>query len=117
MSNPVRLTDDELSAVMLACQPLAPEARDGFLPPACRRAARSAPAASIAPSSSPSARSSTRPSSRARPAAQNIGEEKGRNPIISKRGRDYDLARLDRDGHAAADRHAGSLARDVFCVV
>jgi hypothetical protein len=31
MSNPVRLTDDELSAVMLACQPLAPEARDGFL--------------------------------------------------------------------------------------
>ena len=24
MSNPVRLTDDELSAVMLACQPLAP---------------------------------------------------------------------------------------------
>jgi predicted DNA-binding transcriptional regulator YafY len=31
MSNPVRLTDDELSAVMLACQPLAPEARDGLL--------------------------------------------------------------------------------------
>jgi hypothetical protein len=31
MSKPVRLTDDELSAVMLACQPLAPEARDGFL--------------------------------------------------------------------------------------
>ena len=26
MSNPVRLTDDELSAVMLACQPLAPGA-------------------------------------------------------------------------------------------
>ena len=31
MSNPVRLTDDELSAIMLACQPLAPEARDGFV--------------------------------------------------------------------------------------
>ena len=31
MSKPVRLTDDELSAIMLACQPLAPEARDGFL--------------------------------------------------------------------------------------
>jgi Fic family protein len=28
------------------------------------------------------------------------GEEKGSNPTISKRGRDYDLARLDRDGHA-----------------
>ena len=31
MSKPIRLSDDELSAVMLACQPLAPEARDGFL--------------------------------------------------------------------------------------
>ncbi len=27
----VRLTDDELSAVMAACQPLPPDARDGFL--------------------------------------------------------------------------------------
>ena len=113
MSNPVRLTDDELSAVMLACQPLAP-----FLQAvAASLQTCGEVVASIAPSSSPSASSSTRPSSRARPAARNIGEQKGRNPIISKRGRDYDLARLDRDGHAAADRHAGSLAREVFCVV
>jgi hypothetical protein len=28
---PIRLTDEELSAIMLACQPLAPEARDGFV--------------------------------------------------------------------------------------
>jgi hypothetical protein len=31
MSTPIRLSDDELSAVMLAAQPLAPAARDGFL--------------------------------------------------------------------------------------
>jgi hypothetical protein len=31
MSKPLRLNDDELSQIMLACQPLAPEARDGFL--------------------------------------------------------------------------------------
>ena len=31
MSKPIRLSDDELSAVMTACQPLPPDARDGFL--------------------------------------------------------------------------------------
>ena len=31
MSKPVRLTDDELSAVMAAARPLPPAARDGFL--------------------------------------------------------------------------------------
>ena len=28
---PVKLSDDELSAIMTACQPLAPAARDGFV--------------------------------------------------------------------------------------
>jgi len=31
MSNPVRLSDDELAAVMNACRPLAPSQRDRFL--------------------------------------------------------------------------------------
>lgn len=46
------------------------------------------------------------------------GEEKGSNPTISKRGRDYDLARLNRDGHTelAAKVRAGKLSANAAAI-
>ena len=32
MPSPIKLSDDELAAIMTACQPLRPASRDGFVP-------------------------------------------------------------------------------------
>ena len=98
MSNPIRLTDDELSAVMLACQPLAPEARDGFLQAV---AASLQTCGEVGPGSVHRAIvvaqreffDPARVLARGRQLKISV-RKKVENPIISKRGRDYDLARL-----------------------